>query len=60
MSPVMDAMHVMPRGDLVAHTPARDCVCGPETRVVTDGGVPVALVVLHPSLDGRELREDTE
>lgn len=45
--------HVVPTNDLVAHSSDEDCPCGPDVHFV-DGGK----VVVHHSLDGRELKEN--
>lgn len=47
-------LHVEPVNDLIEHECIADaCVCGPRLEFVDGGG----LVVVHHSLDGRELRE---
>lgn len=58
-----DAIHVVPRGDLVEHdtsTAEPDCICGPviepATREVNDDGS-IGWVLVHHSLDGRETAE---
>lgn len=50
MSPVV---HTLPVNDLIAHEDTGDdCPCGPDTVFVSGGKV-----IVHHSLDGRELRE---
>jgi hypothetical protein len=56
----MSTVHTVPVGDLIEHERSGgalcDCVCGPEVEFVANGGV----VVVHHSLDGRELDEDVD
>jgi hypothetical protein len=49
----MGTLHVLPIDDAIQHEESDDCVCGPETEFVEGGRV-----VVHHSLDGRELDED--
>lgn len=53
----MSVIHVTPVNDLVEHDESGgalcECVCGPEVEFVENGGV----VVVHHSLDGREVKE---
>lgn len=50
-----DDIHVTPRGDLIEHTLAGDCVCGPDLQQCTDlHGSTVGWVYTHHSLDNRE------
>ncbi len=55
-----DATHVVPINDLIEHdsdTNALSCICQPELELVPcDDGTTAALIV-HHSLDGRELEE---
>lgn len=55
----MSDEHVVPTGDLVVHRVEADaeCVCGPRTEPVVDDGRVVGFVIVHHSLDGRELVE---
>ena len=55
-----DTYHVLPVEDLVEHEETEDCICGPRVEHVecSDGGD--GWVVVHHSLDGRELDEDCE
>lgn len=47
----MSRVHVVPVADLVDHdTDGDDCVCGPDVEFVPGG-----MVVIHHSLDGREV-----
>lgn len=51
-------LHVFPLRDLIEHdTDTEDCVCGPTTQPVErdDGGM--SWLIVHHSLDGRELTE---
>ncbi|MGO2311679.1 MAG: hypothetical protein ACTH6A_06615 [Brachybacterium tyrofermentans] len=49
--------HVYPTSDLVEHdTESEDCVCGPTVEhVPSENGD--GWIVLHHSLDGREIKE---
>lgn len=50
----MNRVHVIPCNDLIEHTNEDDdCVCGPDVEFVSGGAV-----IVHHSLDGRELTED--
>lgn len=54
----MSTVHVYPDRDLIEHdTDTDDCVCGPAFERVDayDGGD--GWVIIHHSLDGRELHE---
>lgn len=53
-----DTYHVRPVNDLIEHdTTSDDCICGPAFELVpTDHGD--AWLVVHNSLDGRELGEE--
>ena len=49
----MSVQHVYPLGDTIDHElEGDDCPCGPTVEFVTGGSV-----VVHHSLDGRELEE---
>lgn len=50
-------VHVIPLNDLVEHdTSGEQCVCGPRVEhVEADGGD--GWLIVHASLDGRELHE---
>lgn len=53
-----DAIHVTPRADLIGHTLAEDCVCGPRREMCTDlHGATTGWVLVHHSLDNRETTE---
>ena len=53
-----DTWHVTPVADIVDHdTGGGDCVCGPRAEVVKRDDGSVAWVIVHHSLDGRELHE---
>lgn len=56
----MTAVHVLPRGDLVAHDESDDCACGPTTEPVTRDDGSIGWVVTHHSLDAREHRATTD
>lgn len=50
--------HVIPIGDLIEHdvsTTEPDCICGPEVRPVQRDDGSYAWLLVHHSLDGREL-----
>lgn len=49
-------VHVVPLGDLVEHLP-EDCVCGPRTEPVPRDDGSMGWLIVHHSLDGRELHE---
>lgn len=51
-----DEMHVLPVGDRVAHDEAWDCVCGPFVESGIRGDNTVGRVIIHHSVDGREVR----
>jgi hypothetical protein len=53
-------LHVVPRGDLIEHeTDGDECACGPAVVFVDPdtGETLEAPVIVHASLDGRELAE---
>lgn len=52
----MSGVHVLPRGDQVAHEATADCLCGPRAELVRVVGGDAWLYV-HHSLDGREQAE---
>lgn len=56
----MSSVHVYPLGDLVEHDTGKceACVCGPTPRPVKNDDGSVGWVIVHHSLDGRELREE--
>lgn len=55
-----NSCHVVPVNDLIEHEIADECPCGPQQRPekLEDGSV--GWLVVHNSLDGRELRERGE
>lgn len=54
----MTTMHAEPINDLIEHdTSGTTCVCGPQERPVKADDGSVNWVVVHNSLDGRELNE---
>jgi hypothetical protein len=57
----VSTIHVEPVNDLIEHdTSGQTCVCGPTERPVVRDDGSIGWVVVHNSLDGRELREETE
>lgn len=51
-------VHVYPERDLVEHdTDSDECVCGPTVEAVPDDEGGFGWLLLHHSLDGRELTE---
>lgn len=54
----MSIYHVYPEGDLIEHVTDDDsCVCGPTTEPVPRDDGSYGWLIIHHSLDGRELRE---
>ena len=54
----MTTVHVRPVDDLINHdTDGDDCTCGPRVEPVPSAGGTVGWLVVHHSLDGRELTE---
>ena len=52
---IAEPLHVVPVDDLIEHdTFTTDCICGPRIEIVEVGA---PLVIVHNSLDGRELDE---
>lgn len=52
-----DTVHVLPADDLIEHDRVEGCVCGPYVEVVQREDGTFGMVIIHHSLDGRELRE---
>jgi hypothetical protein len=52
-----DAVHVHPRGDVIAHELTDACPCGPRTEPVKRDDGSMGWLIVHASLDGRELAE---
>jgi len=55
-------LHVSPISDGIAHdtgTTEPDCVCGPTIQPVPGTGGSMGWLIVHHSLDGRELTETT-
>lgn len=52
-------VHILPLGDLLPHQEVRHCWCLPRIEYVRSEilGNPTGVVVVHHSLDGRELVE---
>lgn len=54
----MMTVHVSPVNDLIEHdTETEDCVCVPEIRPAEQEDGSVLWVLVHHSLDGREMDE---
>ncbi|TYP82049.1 hypothetical protein [Blastococcus xanthinilyticus] len=53
----MTAAHVVPRGDLIEHETTEFCACGPRSEPVKREDGSMGWVVVHHSLDGREVSE---
>lgn len=56
----MTAFHVVPVDDLIEHdssTDEADCPCGPTTQPVPRDDGSMGWLIVHASLDGRELTE---
>jgi hypothetical protein len=53
-----DAIHTVPVNDLIEHdTATDDCVCGPEAEAVERDDGSFGWLLIHHSLDGRELHD---
>ena len=50
-------LHVVPLGDAVEHTSYDDCVCGPTAKLIKTEDGSIHWLMIHHSLDGRELDE---
>lgn len=57
MAAMTDNIHVVPENDTVEHDDDDDCVCGPQQKCVERDDGSMGWVVVHHSLDGRELDE---
>ena len=57
-----DRIHVIPVNDLVEHDTSgeQDCICGPTDEPVERDDGSMGWVVIHHSLDGRELHEEDQ
>ncbi len=56
-----DTVHTYPVGDLIEHdTTGEPCVCVPRVEAVPREDGSMGWLVVHASLDGRELHEDGE
>lgn len=55
----MSNVHVVPVNDLIEHG-GEDCVCGPTTEPVQRGDGSTGWLVVHHSLDGRELTDQQQ
>lgn len=58
----MSAVHVVPENDLIQHDSSggQDCVCGPSTEPVEREDGSMGWLVVHHSLDGRELTDQQQ
>ena len=57
----MSTVHVMPILDLIEHEDIGDgCLCGVTVEPVPADDGSMGWVIIHHSLDGRELRETTQ
>lgn len=53
-----DNVHVLPVGDLIEHEDTgEDCLCGPTVEPVEREDGSYGWLIIHHSLDGRELYE---
>lgn len=52
------ALHVLPIGDLVEHVSDDDCLCGPTAKPIKADDGSVQWIMVHHSLNGRELIND--
>lgn len=50
-------LHVVPVGDAVQHVSDDDCVCGPTVKPIKAEDGSIQWLMIHHSLDGRELDE---
>lgn len=54
----MMTVHVSPRNDLIEHdTETESCVCGPDSRPAEQEDGSILWILVHHSLDGREMKE---
>lgn len=53
----MTEMHLVPNGDLIEHIKGDSCPCGPTAEPVKRGDGSIGWLMVHHSLDGRELSE---
>jgi len=57
----MVSVHVSPNNDLIEHDlETDDCVCIPRVQPVKRDDGSFGWVIIHHSLDGREIREATK
>lgn len=54
---VVGVLHVVPVGDAVQYTSDNDCVCGPTVKPITNEDGSAQWLMIHHSLDGREIDE---
>lgn len=58
MEAMMSGWHVYPLHDLIEHDPdSEDCICGPDARPEEREDGTIGWIIVHHSLDGRELKE---
>jgi hypothetical protein len=55
-----DTAHVKPANDWVEHTDTEDCVCCPWVNPVQRDDGSYGWVIVHHSLDAREIQEGTD
>lgn len=48
-------LHVLPIGDLVEHVSDDECCCGPKAKPIKDESGSMSWIMIHHSLDGREI-----
>ncbi|WP_199841290.1 hypothetical protein [Streptomyces scabiei] len=51
------ALHVVPLGDAVEHVSDHDCLCGPTAKPIKTDDGSIQWLMIHHSLDGREIDE---
>lgn len=51
------SLHVLPRNDLIEHEMSSLCPCGPHMKWGDESGNYDEPLIVHNSLDGRELSE---
>lgn len=48
-------VHVVPIDDIIDHDCDDRCICGPTEELCVENGQYEGSVIMHPSLDGREV-----
>lgn len=56
----MATAHILPLADLVAHEDDVCCICGPDVEYMIGPEGAFAKLIVHHSLDGRELHEQRQ